>query len=90
MMHLLMFHCGRPHVLHANQSLMQQVTEPPPAMIYNQTAVSAEDYVGRLSVTDKRVTLHSVRMSDEGSYTVLDREGKIRRRNCLNVRGERT
>lgn len=57
-------------------------------MLYNQTAVSAE-YAGRLSVTDKKVTLHSVRMSDEGSYIVLDREGKIRRRNCLNVRGER-
>lgn len=57
-------------------------------MLYNQTAVAAE-YAGRISVTDKKVTLHSVRMSDEGSYIVLDREGKIRRRNCLNVRGER-
>lgn len=73
----------------ANQSVIQQVTEPPPVVLYNQTTVVAEEYVGRLSVTEKRVTLHSVRMSDEGSFTVLDREGKIRRRNCLNVRGER-
>lgn len=57
-------------------------------LLYNQTAAAAE-YAGRLSVTDKKVTLHSVRMSDEGSYIVLDREGKIRRRNCLNVRGKR-
>ncbi|XP_075867884.1 uncharacterized protein LOC142877291 isoform X1 [Nelusetta ayraudi] len=76
----------RPHVVTANQSVIQQVTEPPPVVLYNQTTVVAEEYVGRLSVTEKRVTLHSVRMSDEGSFTVLDREGKIRRRNCLNVR----
>lgn len=57
-------------------------------MLYNQTAVSADEYVGRLSVSEKRVTLHSVKMTDEGSFTVLDHENKIRRRNCLNVRGE--
>lgn len=57
-------------------------------ILYNQTAVTAEEYVGRLTVSEKRVTLHSVRMTDEGSFTVLDREGKARRRNCLNVRGE--
>lgn len=57
-------------------------------VLYNQTAVSAEEYVGRLVVSEKKVTLHAVRMKDEGSFTVLDREGKVRRRNCLNVRGE--
>jgi len=57
-------------------------------VLFNQTAVLAEGYVGRLSVSAKRVTLHAVRMKDEGSFTVLDRDGKIRRRNCLNVRGE--
>lgn len=78
----------RPSLVQANQSEIQQTTEPPPVVVYNQTAVSAEEYVGRLSVSEKRVTLHSVRMTDEGSFTVLDREGKVRRRNCLNVRGE--
>lgn len=68
---------------------IQQTADPPPVVLYNQTVVSAEDYVGRLSVSEKRVMLHSVRMTDEGSFTVLDREGKVRRRNCLNVRGER-
>ena len=67
---------------------IQQTTEPPSVVLYNQTVVSAEEYAGRLSVSEKRVTLHSVRMSDEGSFTVLDHEGKVRRRNCLNVRGE--
>ncbi|XP_044027776.1 uncharacterized protein LOC122864431 [Siniperca chuatsi] len=76
----------RPSLVQANQTETQHTTEPPPVVLYNQTAVSAEEYVGRLSVSEKRVTLHSVRMTDEGSFTVLDREGKVRRRNCLNVR----
>lgn len=57
-------------------------------LLYNSSAVLAEEYVGRLSVSEKRVTLHSVRMTDEGSFTVKDRDGKVKRRNCLNVRGE--
>lgn len=80
--------CHRPHSANANQTAIEQATEPPPAVLYNQTTVSLK-YAGRISVTDKKVTLHSVRMWDEGSYIVLDREGKIKRRNCLNVRGER-
>ncbi|XP_023250615.1 uncharacterized protein LOC111645598 [Seriola lalandi dorsalis] len=76
----------RPSLVQANQTEMQQTTEPPPRVVYNQTGLTAEEYVGRLSVSEKRVTLHSVRMTDEGSFTVLDREGKVRRRNCLNVR----
>ncbi|KAL6099361.1 uncharacterized protein ACO6RY_01196 [Pungitius sinensis] len=69
-----------------NHTELHHATEPPPVVLLNQTAVPAEGYAGRLSVTEKRVTLHAVSMADEGSYTVLDREGKIRRRNCLNVR----
>nr|XP_020474160.1 uncharacterized protein LOC109970732 [Monopterus albus] len=76
----------RPSVVQANQTEIQHSTEPPPMVLYNQTTVMGEEYVGRLSVTEQRVTLHSVRMKDEGSFTVLDREGKVRRRNCLNVR----
>uniref|UniRef100_A0A672I3L8 Uncharacterized protein n=1 Tax=Salarias fasciatus TaxID=181472 RepID=A0A672I3L8_SALFA len=62
-------------------------TKPPPMVLYNRTVVD-DDYVKRLSVSDHRVALHSVRMGDEGSFTVLDREGKIRMRDCLNVRGK--
>ncbi|XP_071355426.1 uncharacterized protein [Trachinotus anak] len=76
----------RPSLVQVNQTEIQQTTEPPPVVLYNQTGVTAEEYVGRLSVSEKRVTLHSVRMTDEGSFTVLDRESKVRRRNCLNVR----
>ncbi|XP_032392195.1 uncharacterized protein LOC116702163 isoform X2 [Etheostoma spectabile] len=75
----------RPGLVQANHSEIHDTVEPPPVVLYNQTAVLA-DYVDRLSVSEKRVTLHSVRMTDEGSFTVLDREGKVKRRNCLNVR----
>ncbi|XP_069575241.1 uncharacterized protein [Brachyistius frenatus] len=61
-------------------------TEPPPVVLYNKTTVLVDEYVGRLSVFEKKVVLHSVRMTDEGSFTVLDREGNIKMRNCLNVR----
>ncbi|KAK2830751.1 hypothetical protein Q5P01_018682 [Channa striata] len=76
----------RPSLVQANQTETLQTTEPPAILLYNTSAVSAEEYVGRLGVSEKRVTLHSVRMTDEGSYTVKDREGKVKRRNCLNVR----
>jgi len=69
---------------------VQQTFEPPPVVLYNRTSVLGEDYVGRLGVSEKRVTLHSVRMTDEGSFTVLDREGHTKMKNCLNVRGEET
>ncbi|XP_020502267.1 uncharacterized protein [Labrus bergylta] len=77
----------RPSLVQPNQTEVHHaMDESPPVVLYNQTAVTAEEYVRRLSVSEKRVTLHPVRMTDEGSFTVLDREGKVRRRNCLNVR----
>uniref|UniRef100_A0A672YPN3 Uncharacterized protein n=1 Tax=Sphaeramia orbicularis TaxID=375764 RepID=A0A672YPN3_9TELE len=76
----------RPSLVPTNQTEIQHATEPPPIVLYNQTMVLVEEYVGRLTVSEKRVTLHSVRMSDEGSFTVLDRDGNERRKNCLNVR----
>uniref|UniRef100_A0A8D3B5I6 Uncharacterized protein n=1 Tax=Scophthalmus maximus TaxID=52904 RepID=A0A8D3B5I6_SCOMX len=80
----------RPSLPQLNQTETQRSTEPPSVVLYNQTAVAVDEYVGRLSVSEKRVTLHSVRMTDEGSFTVLDRDGKVRRRNCLNVREHQT
>ena len=57
-------------------------------MVLYTKRLFAGEYEGRLSVSEKRVTLHAVRMADEGSFTVRDREGKVRMRNCLNIRGE--
>lgn len=72
---------------HTNHSDLTHATEAPAVVLYNQTVLASE-YAKRLRVSDKHVTLHSVTMTDEGSFTVLDRDGKVRRRNCLNVRGE--
>ncbi|XP_072225935.1 uncharacterized protein [Leuresthes tenuis] len=76
----------RPSLVKVNQTVVQQTSEPPPVVLYNKTSVLGEDYVGRLSVSEKRVTLHSVRMMDEGSFTVLDHMGHTKMKNCLNVR----
>ncbi|XP_053717826.1 uncharacterized protein LOC128756953 isoform X2 [Synchiropus splendidus] len=73
-------------IQHSNHTDTLTATEAPPVLLYNRTAVLLGEYVGRLSVSEKRVTLHSVWMADEGSFTVRDREGKVRRRICLNVR----
>lgn len=79
---------SRPRLDQGNLTLMHRLTMTPPLVMYNQTTVLAAEYAGRLIVSEKRVMLHSVRMADEGSYMVLDRDGKIQRRNCLIVRGE--
>ena len=75
----------RPSHTQANQT-----TEPPVVVLLNQSVTPAENYQSRLSVTDKKVTLNHVRGSDEGSFTILDKDGKVRKRTCLNVRGERS
>lgn len=79
---------SRPDLDQGNHTLMHRLTKAPPLVMYNRTTVLAAEYVGRLIMSDKRVMLHSVRMTDEGSYMVLDRDGKVQKRNCLNVRGE--
>nr|XP_057903232.1 uncharacterized protein LOC131101862 [Doryrhamphus excisus]XP_057903233.1 uncharacterized protein LOC131101862 [Doryrhamphus excisus] len=75
-------------VLHGNQSdlLHLHATQPPAVLLYRQPLVLADTYAGRLSASEKSVALHSVEKTDEGSYTVRDHEGKVRRRNCLHVR----
>lgn len=77
----------RPSLLHLNHTA--RGPEPPPIVLCNGMVVR-EDYVKRLSVSERRVALHSVRMRDEGSFTVLNREGKVRMRDCLNVREHQT
>ncbi|XP_022057502.2 uncharacterized protein LOC110956396 isoform X1 [Acanthochromis polyacanthus] len=80
----------RPSMIKINQTQVQHIAEPPLMVLYNKTTVLGEEYVGRLSVSEKRVTLHSVRMTDEGSFTVLDRDGNIKIRQCLNVKEHQT
>ncbi|CAF93530.1 unnamed protein product, partial [Tetraodon nigroviridis] len=71
-----------------NLTLMHRLTKTPPLVIYNWTTVLGAEYAGRLTMSEKRVMLHSVSKTDEGSYIVLDRDGKVHKRSCLNVRGE--
>ncbi|MED6274906.1 hypothetical protein CHARACLAT_021124 [Characodon lateralis] len=76
----------RPSLVRVNQTVVLHTSEHPTVVLYNKTTVLGEDYVGRLSVSEKQVILHSVRMTDEGSFTVLDRDGHTKIRRCLNVR----
>ncbi|CAG5889188.1 unnamed protein product [Menidia menidia] len=81
--------CQRPSAVKANQTDAAHAPEPPATVLFNGTAVLG-DYGRRLRVSEKRVALHSVRMTDEGSFTVLDRDGHAKMRNCLNVRDHQT
>ncbi|KAJ8273211.1 hypothetical protein GJAV_G00099000 [Gymnothorax javanicus] len=55
-------------------------------LLLNQSWTPAEEYQGRLTATEKKVSLHTVTGSDEGSYTILDSTGKVKKRTCLNVK----
>ncbi|KAI1901948.1 hypothetical protein AGOR_G00039680 [Albula goreensis] len=70
----------RPSVVPPNQ------TSDPVVLLLNHTWEPTEEYKGRLTATERRVSLHGVTGSDEGSYTMLDSEGKVRKRTCLNVK----
>ncbi|XP_056124375.1 uncharacterized protein LOC130102381 isoform X2 [Rhinichthys klamathensis goyatoka] len=65
---------------------VNQTTEEPPVVLLNQTGVPTEQYENRLTVGEKRVNLHLVTGADEGSYTIVDRDEKVRLRACLNVK----
>lgn len=60
----------------------------PALVLLTRTGLSREGYQGRISVSERHVTLSAVTGADEGSYTVRDAEGDIQRKVCLNVRGE--
>ncbi|RXN25009.1 hypothetical protein ROHU_021816 [Labeo rohita] len=70
----------------AAQTPVNQTTEEPPVVILNQTGIPAQEYEHRLTVGEKRVNLHLVTGTDEGSYTVIDSDQKVRMRACLNVK----
>uniref|UniRef100_A0A672KNQ7 Uncharacterized LOC107554336 n=2 Tax=Sinocyclocheilus grahami TaxID=75366 RepID=A0A672KNQ7_SINGR len=63
-----------------------QTTEEPPVLLLNQIGIPTQEYEHRLTVGEKRVNLHLVTGADEGSYTVVDSDEKVRTRACLNVK----
>ncbi len=68
---------------------VNQTTEEPPVLLLNQTGIPTQEYERRLTVGEKRVNLHLVTGADEGSYTVVDSDEKVRLRACLNVKGKK-
>ncbi|XP_026173256.1 uncharacterized protein LOC113136560 isoform X1 [Mastacembelus armatus] len=70
----------RPIAVEANQ------TSRPALVLLTSTGMSREGYQGRISVSERHVTLSAVTGADEGSYTVRDAEGVIQRKVCLNVK----
>ncbi|KAL0167278.1 hypothetical protein M9458_039122, partial [Cirrhinus mrigala] len=72
----------------ATQTPVNQTTEEPPVVLLNQTGIPTQEYEHRLTVAEKRVNLLLVTGADEGSYTVIDSDQKVRMRACLNVKGE--
>lgn len=63
-----------------------QTTEAPHVLLLNQTGIPTQEYQDRLTVDEKTVKLLVVTGADEGSYTVVDSDEKVRLKDCLNVR----
>nr|XP_020466470.1 uncharacterized protein LOC109966166 [Monopterus albus] len=72
-----------------NSSVEAKLTSRPAVVLLTSTGVSTEGYKGRISTSEKHVTLSAVTGADEGSYTVRDAEGFIKNKLCLNVKGHR-
>lgn len=70
----------------AGQTHVNVTTEEPPVLLLNHTVITSEEYQNRLTISEKRVNLHLVTGADEGSYTIIDSDGKVRMRTCLNVK----
>nr|XP_023649904.1 INO80 complex subunit E isoform X2 [Paramormyrops kingsleyae] len=58
----------------------------PVTVLLNQSLTPTEDYKTRLRASEQRVSLHGVTRADEGSYTILDSEMKVKKKMCLNVK----
>ncbi|KAI4898290.1 hypothetical protein NFI96_033504, partial [Prochilodus magdalenae] len=75
-----------PYTLEFRPSHINQTVEPPALVLLNQSTIPIEQYRGRLFANERKIDLHVVTGADEGSYTVLDSDGKVRKRTCLNVK----
>ncbi|KAG9279330.1 hypothetical protein AMEX_G4845 [Astyanax mexicanus] len=71
-------------------SQINQTLDPPALVLLNQSTIQVEEYRSRLSANEKKINLHLVTGADEGSYTVLDSDKKVRKRTCLNVKEHQT
>ncbi|KAM4736021.1 uncharacterized protein FYW61_006330 [Anableps anableps] len=74
----------KPIAVEANQ------TSRPALVVLTATGDSTEPYRGRINVSERSITISAVTGVDEGSYTVRDNKGVIKRKVCLNVKEHKT
>ncbi|XP_034553134.1 neural cell adhesion molecule 1 isoform X2 [Notolabrus celidotus] len=67
-------------------SMEANYTSRPALMLLTSTGLSRDGYEGRIHVTERQVILTAVTGADEGSYTVRDAKGEIKRKLCLRVK----
>lgn len=73
----------RPSAVEANQ------TSHPALELLTAEGNFQEGYEGRLSINKHHLTLKAVTGADEGSYTITEANGKVSKKICLNVKGEK-
>lgn len=73
----------RPIAVEANQ------TSHPALDLLTSDGNYLEGYEGRLIITEQHLVLKAVTGADEGSYTITEPRGKISKKICLNVKGEK-
>ncbi|XP_023127397.2 streptococcal surface protein B [Amphiprion ocellaris] len=78
---------NRPITLeYRHSSVEANLTSRPALVVWTAAGTPTKPYQGRLSVSERNVTLSGVTGADEGSYTVRDNKGVIQRKVCLKVK----
>ncbi|XP_015226279.1 PREDICTED: uncharacterized protein LOC107082229 [Cyprinodon variegatus] len=70
----------RPSAVEANQ------TSRPAVVVLTAAGTSIDPYRGRISVSERYITISAATVADEGSFTVRDSKGFIQKKVCLNVK----
>ncbi|XP_004078264.1 uncharacterized protein LOC101173090 [Oryzias latipes] len=70
----------RPKAVEANQ------TSSPALVVLTAVGLATSSYQGRITVGERAITLNAVTGADEGSYTIMDGNGAIKKKVCLNVK----
>ncbi|XP_027864178.1 cadherin-related family member 5 [Xiphophorus couchianus] len=66
-------------------SVEANLTSRPALVVLTATGASTDAYRGRITVSERSITISAVTGVDEGSYTVRDNKGVIKHKVCLNV-----
>ncbi|KAJ3597323.1 hypothetical protein NHX12_000851 [Muraenolepis orangiensis] len=61
------------------------MTSRPALVLMTSAGLSRDGYHGRITVSERHVSLSTATGADEGSYTIRDAEGNIKKKVCLNV-----